>query len=186
VNTQPSLATFPPVFLRVRNVASLTFVHDGRDCSLFLGTARDAADIRHVRHVVNATECAPNHFEGAKVSYLRVAVPDSGECDLDRHVGAFFEFMQDAASKGEPVLVHCRSGRSRSATLVLAWAVARCGYTLADAWAKLTRERECVNPNEGFRRWLVALEEQCYGRVSVGWFDRSTRGARGRKCRKLC
>jgi hypothetical protein len=62
----------------------------------------------------------------------------------------------------------------------------KSGYPLADAWAKLTRERECVNPNEGFRRWLVALEEQCYGRVSVGWFDRSTRGARGRKCRKLC
>uniref|UniRef100_M4BBR3 protein-tyrosine-phosphatase n=1 Tax=Hyaloperonospora arabidopsidis (strain Emoy2) TaxID=559515 RepID=M4BBR3_HYAAE len=63
-----------------------------------------------------------------------------------------------ALSFGGKVLVHCFMGRSRSATIILAYLITRHGFTLSDALRELRRARPQAQPNTGFHRELIALE----------------------------
>lgn len=74
-------------------------------------------------------------------------------CFLMRHVGS-------AIAGGGVVLVHCFLGRSRSATIVLAYLMARRQMRLADALSFLRAIRPQIEPNRGFVRQLEAYEQQ--------------------------
>ncbi|RLN15226.1 hypothetical protein BBJ28_00010643 [Nothophytophthora sp. Chile5] len=65
-----------------------------------------------------------------------------------------------ALATGGKVLVHCFMGRSRSATIVLAYLVARRGLALSEALRELRRVRPQAQPNTGFYKELLALEAQ--------------------------
>ena len=56
------------------------------------------------------------------------------------------------------VLVHCFAGRSRSTTIVAAYAMATEGTTLKDTMARIHDARPCAAPNEGFMRQLRLFE----------------------------
>ena len=61
---------------------------------------------------------------------------------------------------GERVLVHCAAGISRSSTIVLAYLVARRGYTLREAFEHVHARRPVVWPNDGFMEALIQLERR--------------------------
>ena len=56
------------------------------------------------------------------------------------------------------VLVHCRAGVSRSASVVLAYMVRFANFNLNDAFVYLRAARPAVTPNLGFMEKLVAYE----------------------------
>lgn len=60
------------------------------------------------------------------------------------------------------MLVHCRVGVSRSATLVLAYLMLKERLTLVEAICAV-KENRGVAPNRGFLRQLVRLDRQLYG-----------------------
>lgn len=64
--------------------------------------------------------------------------------------GAFATFPDN-------VLVHCVMGRSRSATLVLAYLMMEHSLSVVDA-IEHVRQRRCVLPNHGFLKQLRALD----------------------------
>ena len=91
---------------------------------LYLGDADAAAtwlvlEELKISHVVNASQ-GPNHFAD-RLRYFSVDVADSPEEDLLSYVDDVVNFIHDALSTGENVLVHCHMGVSRSASLVIAW-----------------------------------------------------------------
>ena len=55
------------------------------------------------------------------------------------------------------VLVHCVMGRSRSASLVLAYLMMEQGLSVVGA-IEHVRQRRCILPNHGFLRQLRALD----------------------------
>lgn len=57
----------------------------------------------------------------------------------------------------DKVLVHCVMGRSRSATLVLAYLMKKQSLTVVDA-IEHVRRRRCILPNHGFLKQLRALD----------------------------
>lgn len=57
----------------------------------------------------------------------------------------------------DKVLVHCVMGRSRSATLVLAYVMMKHNLTVVDA-IEHVRQRRCILPNHGFLKQLRALD----------------------------
>jgi len=57
------------------------------------------------------------------------------------------------------VLVHCRAGVSRSATVVIAYLIAYHGYSLHDAFFLARSHRSVVTPNLGFLEKLGEYEE---------------------------
>ncbi|KAI9005968.1 protein-tyrosine phosphatase-like protein, partial [Gaertneriomyces semiglobifer] len=57
------------------------------------------------------------------------------------------------------VFVHCKAGRSRSATVVIAYLVVYGGMSLKEAYEKVKQARPGVSPNLGFMLALLRIEK---------------------------
>ena len=70
----------------------------------------------------------------------------------------FFEKFLDNAlrSKDNNVLVHCSAGISRSPTLVLAYMMKKNHWTLDEAFDKMRKLRQIIDPNVNF---IIQLRE---------------------------
>lgn len=62
-------------------------------------------------------------------------------------------------SSNTTVLVHCRAGISRSATIILAWMILYAEYSYKDAFAHLRSVRPIVQPNEFYTEILKSLDQ---------------------------
>lgn len=65
------------------------------------------------------------------------------------------------------VAVFCISGFSRSATMVLAYAIKHLRLTLKDAFHQLQKARPYARPNLIFMEKLIAFEATCHGLASI-------------------
>jgi atypical dual specificity phosphatase len=92
------------------------------------------------------------------VSRLEVHVTDVATEDISWAFDAVNNYIDEAHSRGEKVLVHCFQGKSRSSTTVIAYLIMSQGYTLREAFDLVKRARASINPNDGFKRALMALE----------------------------
>ncbi|KAI8810848.1 hypothetical protein BJ742DRAFT_160920 [Cladochytrium replicatum] len=104
---------------------------------------------------------SPNVLSGIpSVHYHDFSIEDSP----NENISLLFErtnaIIDYAREHNERVLVHCHAGVSRSATVVLAYLVMRCGMSLKDAWEVTYRSRPIVRPNEGFAKMLVQMEKE--------------------------
>jgi len=128
------------------------------------GVASDPAvvvDALHCTHVVNCTPHHPNMCEDQGVQYLRVPVVDDADQDIQSYLKEAVMFIDAAAAQNGTVLVHCKHGQSRSASVVAAWLCtsAEKGWSVADALADLKKCRPRVCPNQGFQQQLAAFVE---------------------------
>ncbi|GAA5963461.1 hypothetical protein JCM21900_004651 [Sporobolomyces salmonicolor] len=76
--------------------------------------------------------------------------------------------LADAQLQSKPVYVHCRAGKSRSVTVVLAYLVYRNHWSLKRAYSYVADRREGISPNLGFMAELMAFEERHHGIKSHG------------------
>mmetsp|Transcript_83559 Transcript_83559/g.132063 ORF Transcript_83559/g.132063 Transcript_83559/m.132063 type:complete len:263 (+) Transcript_83559:121-909(+) len=98
-----------------------------------------------------------------RLDYYRVDVEDMGREPIECFLPEATEFIHQKLKEELPVLVHCRAGVSRSSTVLLAYLVEYCGYSLHDAFFKLLRLRPTITPNLGFMDKLKAYEEEKLG-----------------------
>ena len=116
---------------------------------------------RHgITYILNTANEIPNFFEGTPgFFYKKVALLDCPsqviEVDMLRDV---FTFIEDAKAKGHKVLVHCRAGQSRSATVVIAYVMWSLRLPLTKAYAFVQEKRAAVSPNLGFIAQLAQLD----------------------------
>lgn len=80
-------------------------------------------------------------------------------------------------SRSRSVLVHCNAGQSRSASIVLAWLMARAGLTLREGLLLLRASRPSVGPNRGFLRELLDLEAALFQAAPKGDSKKSGRAS---------
>ena len=155
---------------------------------LYLGAKEHAEDADvlaacgcGITHIVNATNNLPHFFAEEKCldgdahalrvaavprAYCRVPVRDMRAEAIDLFFDSACVFIDAALDDNGQVLVHCMAGRSRSATIVLAYLLKCRGYDLASAFKLVRTQRPSAMPNLGFWRQLEAFEKRVRGEPS--------------------
>lgn len=97
---------------------------------------------------------------------------DNGVDPLWRHIENSVAFVDEARKNNTRVLIHCRVGVSRSATIVIAYLMAHYNLSLVDAYLMVRARRLSViiQPNLLFMYELMQWEQRLRGRFdSMGW-----------------
>ncbi|KAM3862945.1 dual specificity phosphatase 29-like [Diretmus argenteus] len=118
-----------------------------------------------VTHILNAAEGKWNnvltgagYYRDMNIQYYGIEADDKPTFNISQYFNPAAQFIHSALSHPQnKVLVHCVMGRSRSASLVLAYLMMEQGLTVVDA-IEHVRRRRCILPNHGFLRQLRALD----------------------------
>ncbi|XP_013643483.2 dual specificity protein phosphatase PHS1 [Brassica napus] len=104
--------------------------------------------------------------------YKNFSITDDEDSKIEGIFQEALDFINHGEETGGKILVHCFEGRSRSATVVLAYLMLRKNLTLLEAWSKLRKVHRRAQPNDGFARILVNIDKKCHGKVSMEWRQR--------------
>lgn len=127
---------------------------------LYLGNKFNAAnrellvklDIKHVIDIGSKND----KFHNDVAKYYLCDIPDSGETDIVSKFDCIFKVIDGAIEKKENVLVHCREGISRSATVMIGYMMTKHDHTYDSAYEHVQEKRPCISPNMSF---LVQLQK---------------------------
>ncbi|KAH8492774.1 hypothetical protein H0E87_022132 [Populus deltoides] len=145
--------------------------------SLFIGgtlAARSVYTLQHlgITHILClcANEIGQSESQHPDLfQYKNFSISDHEDSNISSIFGEASDFIDHVESIGGRVLVHCFEGKSRSATLVLAYLMLRKKFTLLEAWNALRRAHRRAQPNDGFAKALLDLDRQLHGKVSMEW-----------------
>lgn len=136
---------------------------------LFLGGSEASENFEelsknNVKYVINTATELKNIHESSGIEYIRldlVDAPSQKLCEVDVFETAF-NFIDKARKNGAGVLVHCRGGRSRSATIVIAYLMRTNKWSLQQAYKFVQSKSPVVSPNLGFIGQLLNFESRIF------------------------
>ncbi len=70
-----------------------------------------------------------------------------------------FDFINNAKDNKCTILIHCQMGKSRSATILIAYLMKFYNYSYDGAFNYVKKLRKIVNPNAGFVKQLKLFEK---------------------------
>uniref|UniRef100_A0A1A9X1T2 protein-serine/threonine phosphatase n=1 Tax=Glossina brevipalpis TaxID=37001 RepID=A0A1A9X1T2_9MUSC len=125
---------------------------------VYLGSEWNASNLEElqkngVRHILNVTREIDNFFPGM-FDYLNVRVYDDEKTNLLKHWDNTYRYITRAKSEGSKVLVHCKMGVSRSASVVIAYAMKAYNWEFQKALQHVKGRRNCIKPNKNFLNQL--------------------------------
>ncbi|KAF1930458.1 phosphatases II [Didymella exigua CBS 183.55] len=137
----------------------------------------DAAGITHVLSVIDYDPLLQDKFSHLKHFHIRADdhpnenllqyLPEAVEY-IDRALNEVpkIENRKDISTNGKDensggVFVHCAMGKSRSATLVVAYLMWKYHLSAGSALAQLCEGRPVCDPNPGFKEQLLVWDTMC-------------------------
>ena len=120
--------------------------------------AKDASALKalNITHVINISGHKNAHQTLFK--YLKIEQADGYE-DITKHFDASNKFINSAFADGSCVLVHCKQGISRSASIILGFLIGHRARTCDSALKFLKEKYPKANPNYFFIRSIKAWVE---------------------------
>ncbi|CAG2223779.1 DUSP3 [Mytilus edulis] len=97
-------------------------------------------------------------YHKVNIEYLGLEATDQMNFDLSIYFEEGANFIEKGLKSGGKVMVNCKQGVSRSATLVLAYLMIKCHMTAQEAVRTVRAKRE-IDPNEGFLQQICDLNE---------------------------
>ena len=115
-------------------------------------------NIKNIVSVINGFEPPyPSDF-----NYLVLDSLDTINTELQDKFELTYNFIEEALDRNEKVLIHCMYGRSRSATIMIAYLVRKFGYNVQDSLNYVKMCREDIEPNEYFVKQLENYYNKLY------------------------
>ncbi|XP_054716301.1 dual specificity protein phosphatase 3-like [Uloborus diversus] len=122
-----------------------------------------------ITHVLNAAQGREKHcgqvntwagfYSQTGIQFLGVPAFDNVVFRIHPYFEEAADFIDEALRSGGKVLVHCRAGISRSATLVCAFLMLKRNLTAQEA-VKTVRKNRAIIPNDGFLQQLCDLNDK--------------------------
>jgi protein-tyrosine phosphatase len=148
--------------------------------NLYLGSGKDAQDKEALQEagvtvILNATaEWKTSHHHD--FTHHRIDLSDNIRQSLSVALETACKIIKEAHSSSPPakVLVHCVMGRSRSASIVMAYLVLHENMTLKEAFELTHKARPIVRPNSRFLSDLIEWEVKHRGTATFevnSWVD---------------
>lgn len=141
---------------------------------VFLGNVQCSENLVMLKHIgvthilraidpkAQAVAPFPKEFKYHEVDCL-----DEEDTNLRQYFDASVEFIHNAlCNEAGVILVHCRQGKSRSASLVLAYLIAKKGLSYSEAVTFVRSQRRHIKPNPSFTAQLKKYAAE-FGRVEV-------------------
>lgn len=96
--------------------------------------------------------------------YLHIPMRDVVEAvGVQQQLREACRFLERMRACGHPTFVHCRAGKSRSATCVMAYLIKTRRWTLKKAYGFVSAQRPRTSPNIGFIAELMHFERAILG-----------------------
>ncbi|XP_068659792.1 dual specificity protein phosphatase PHS1 isoform X2 [Aristolochia californica] len=148
--------------------------------NLFIGGALAARSVHTLQYLgITHILCLCSNEIGQSDSqypelfvYKNFSIYDHEDAKISSLFGEASDCVEEVERLGKKVLVHCFEGKSRSATVVLAYLMLKKNYTLLEAWNTLKRVHRRAQPNDGFARCLLELDKKLHGKASMEWQHR--------------
>ncbi|CAI2381437.1 unnamed protein product [Moneuplotes crassus] len=142
---------------------------------LFLGNSyaahnKDLLDSLGITHILNVTNRIDNKFK-RNFKYHTIPVEDAASEDIKSHFTEAIEFIETALEEQKldcdstarnKVLVHCKAGYSRSATIVTAYFMHKYKIPYFEAIERIREKRE-IDPRKGFKKQLYQFQVEKIG-----------------------
>ncbi|KAI9090536.1 protein-tyrosine phosphatase-like protein [Phlyctochytrium arcticum] len=123
-----------------------------------------------ITHVLNMAQEVENKQidQSGQFEVKWCMAEDHAEHDIEHTLKEAIEWIEGARQKSGKniVFVHCKAGRSRSATTVIGYLVAHRGMSLKEAYETVKAARPGVSPNLGFMLALLKIEKEVRGETS--------------------
>ena len=106
-----------------------------------------------ITHIVNLSrldDIYPKNF-----AYLKIDVPDEIDANIIQYFDEALHFIHSALLNNGKVLVHCKAGKSRSPTIVIAYICTYYQRSLFEVIDYVKMKRPIVRPNLGFINQLI-------------------------------
>ncbi|XP_071545643.1 uncharacterized protein ssh isoform X2 [Panulirus ornatus] len=129
---------------------------------VYLGSEWNASNLEELQnngvgYILNVTKEIDNFYPGT-FDYLNIRVYDDEKTELLKHWDRTFRYISQVKEKESKVLVHCKMGISRSASVVIAYAMKAFNMSLDEALALVKKKRSCIKPNQAFCSQLKTYE----------------------------
>jgi Dual specificity phosphatase, catalytic domain len=114
-----------------------------------------------ITHIVNAAKEIPNYFKDEPeviFQYIHLNMDDIPQENASRFFEISRKFISNAVKGGGKVLIHCRAGISRSATILMYYLMKTIGISAQQALNLIRQCRPIANPNPGFLKQIGYLK----------------------------
>ncbi|OCK73916.1 phosphatases II [Lepidopterella palustris CBS 459.81] len=132
--------------------------------ALYQTTLVESANITHVLSVINPSLLDMELLSSFK--HYMIEVEDDPNENLLQYFEDSNRFVREGLEQGGGVFVHCAMGKSRSATLVIAYLMAEHHLAPSQALAQLCESRPVCDPNSGFMEQLEVYHRMLHAQTS--------------------
>lgn len=131
---------------------------------IFLGNYLDAQNEEFLNQnqidlVINvAVEIPKPNYKYVNPWYYKYRLYDIPEQNILHYSKFVYDLIEEFLSKSNKnILIHCRAGISRSASLLIAYLMKKNHWNLDQAYWFVKRKRDIIQPNTGFVNQLKQL-----------------------------
>ena len=102
----------------------------------------------------NSSDNIINH----NVMWKQYEITDTNEEQIDKYFETIYTDITGHITSGKNILVHCKEGISRSATIIAAFLMQRNKISRKEAIEFISKIKPNIDPNDGFMDKLKSLE----------------------------